>query len=246
MLFAAAVLRGDDTTTTTTQAGGDWAAWVPSRSSSNTVPQQIAAYVAPRYRLDDGQQAVLVDGGPLKVADLPLTVALRLPSSAGGGVHLFENKKSVLYRLCGLGDRCGVPGTPTLARHALLRREAFELALFTFHYTDADQVVAFMPPHKGQKSSEAGQALFFQRDQLRRFLSQPLDSVLTTDVPRPAEVPRASDRLLVDQQTFPVLYNFELKQANQDNSGFLVLSSIPLSSLKAPAAKPKTTQTKPA
>lgn len=229
-LFVATILHDDSATSTATTSS--WAAWAPAKNSSNSVPQQIAAYVAPRYRLDQGQQVVLVDGGPLKVADLPLTVAIRATPARGGGVTLFQNKKSVLYRFCGLGSKCAIaPGKPSAERHLLLRREALELALYTFHYTDADQVVVFMPPRPGAKTTQGGQALFFQRDALQRQLHQPLDSTLTDDVPRPGVIARSSDRLIVDQQTFPALYDFSLQQANQDNSAFLVLDPIPASSL---------------
>lgn len=242
VLFLAALLHDD---TPSGPSGPTWSAWHPVKGSENSAAQQIAAHIAPRYRLDGGQQAVLVDGGPLTVADLPLTVAIRAPASLGGGVKLFENKKSLLYRFCGLGDKCSVtPGKPSAERHLLLRREALELALYSFRYTDADQVVVFMPPRG--KSTKGGQALFFQRRMLSPELEQPVDSTLTDDVPRPSSIVHSADRLLVDQQTIPALFNFTLQQANQDNAAFLVLDPLQVSKLQqpAPAAKKPSTHTK--
>ncbi len=246
VLFVASLLHGDGSGSTTTAAGDGWAAWAPTSKSSNSVPQQIAAHVAPRYRLDQGQQAVLVDGGPLTVASLPLTVAVKAPAAQGGGISLLENKKSVLYRFCGLGDKCGLIGKRSIERHLLLRREALELALYSFHYTDADQVVVFMPPPAGSKTGQSGNALFFQRGTLARQLHQPLDSTLTDEVPRPSAIDRSADRLIVETQTRPAYFNFTLQQANQDNRAYLVLAPLTAAQLTAPAPKPTPATGKPA
>ena len=55
---------------------------------------------------------------------------------------------TAVYNLCGLGTSCAIAaGTPSLAGELLLRREALELALYTFRYIHGvDSVVAILPP----------------------------------------------------------------------------------------------------
>ncbi len=126
------------------QASG-WSSWEPNGDKTGT--QQIADHTGGQYRLPDGHQLVLVEGGPMEVAGLPLTVALRQAPAQGGDIKLFEDK-GVLYRLCGLGPNCAIAsGKPSRRRHLLLRREALELALYSFRYLDGvKQVVVLMPP----------------------------------------------------------------------------------------------------
>jgi hypothetical protein len=199
-----------------------WSSWKPVSGGRSSIPRQIAAHVAPRYRLDGGAQAVRAHGGPLRLANAPLTVAIRTPD--GAGLRLIENQTSILYRLCGLGDHCAIrPGRPTTERHLLLRRQALELALYSFHYTRADQVVVFMPPRKGQSQSRGGQALLFERRGLGPRLRLPIDATLTDDVPRPADIVHSSDRLLVEQQTIPALYSFAFRETPKATRAFLLL-----------------------
>ena len=116
---------------------------------------QIADHVGPEYRLGDGDQLVAVQAGPLEVADLPLSVALR-SSATGGNIQLLDGK-GVMYTLNGLGPRGSIArGTPSEERHLLLRREALELALYTFRYrSDVDMVVALLPPPPPDKGTTA-------------------------------------------------------------------------------------------
>ena len=220
VLLVAAIARDNAPPAAATQPA--WSSWEPVQRGRSTVPRQIAAHVAPRYRLDGGAQAVRVHGGPLRLANAPLTVAIRTPD--GAGLRLIENRTSILYRLCGLGDHCAIrPGRPTTERHLLLRREALELALYSFHYTGADQVVVFMPPRKGLSQSRGGQALLFERRGLAPRLRIPIDATLTDDVPRPADIVRSSDRLLVEQQTIPALYSFAFRETPKATRAFLLL-----------------------
>ena len=56
----------------------------------------------------------------------------------------------VFYQLAGTAQNRSIPGQATLARGQLVRREALELAFYTFHsMPQTDYVVAFMPPPAG-------------------------------------------------------------------------------------------------
>lgn len=203
-------------------SGPRWSAWMPDGDAGERI-QEIATRVGRQYRGSDGSQLVVVTGGPLEVAGLPLTVALREPVAQGGDVEI-EEGKGVLYRLCGLGDRCAIAaGKPSRERHLLLRREALELALYSFHYTDVDQVVVFMPPPKGKDPDEA---LFFKRSDLEPQIKRPLAESLTPSTPSVASVTRSTDAPFVQDLTLETLFKFSLTQGNSDQRAFLVLDPL--------------------
>lgn len=197
-----------------------WSAWHPHAGPNPA--QQIANHVGAEYRLPSGHELVAVTGGPLEVAGLPVTVALRSDPSNNGNISLVSGT-GVLYRLCGLGPKCAIDeGKASVARHLLLQREALELALYTFHYVDnVNQVVVFLPPRPG---ADPSQALFFRPSDLDQALARPLDDTLTPTTPTTTNFTRSADAPLVVRLTEPTLYTFSLTQANQDASVFLVLS----------------------
>jgi len=200
-----------------------WSPWHPTSEGGSPVAQ-IANHVGPEYRLPSGHELVAVSGGPLEVAGLPMTVALRSDPNNGGNITLVSGT-GVLYRLCGLGSRCAIDeGKPTIARHVLLQREALELALYTFRYiSNVNQVVVFLPPPPGKPPS---QALFFRPSDLTQSLNHPLYDTLTPNTPSTTSVARSVDTPIVDRLTTPTLYSFSLTQSNQDASVFLVLSPL--------------------
>lgn len=203
-------------------SGPAWSSWRPDGNANERVAT-IADRVGKEYRGANNSQLVVVTGGPLEVAGLPLTVALRESEANGGDVQL-EGGKGVLYRLCGLGEKCSIAtGTPSQERHLLLRREALELALYTLHYTDADQVVVFMPPPKGKSPDEA---LYFRRSDLEPQLNSPLVKSLTPRTPSVASVTKSPDARFVQSLTLQTLFKFSLTQANSDSRAFLVLDQI--------------------
>lgn len=131
--------------------GVPWATWRPSSSGGDTA-EQIAAHVAPEYSLSAGHRLVGISGGPQAISGQPVVVALRKSGSAPE--QLPEN--GVFYQLCGSGPNCSIPGKPSLQRGLLVRREALELALYTFHYiSSASQVIVTFPPLPPSSSSGA-------------------------------------------------------------------------------------------
>ncbi len=108
------------------------------------------------------------------------------------------------------------------ARHLLLRRESLELSLYTFRYVKGiDNVVVFMPPKLGSDPSEA---LFFRKGDVSTELGKPLAQTLPGQAPLPSTVDHSPDSSFIDRFTTTHLFSFSLTQANQDNSGFLVLA----------------------
>jgi hypothetical protein len=124
-----------------------WSAWHPSDEGADPA-QQIADYVAPQYRMEDGKQLLQVSGGPPVFKGQQLTLGVvhsgQTPAALEGN--------SVLYQLCGEGTNCAIKaGKPSTQRGLLVSREALELALYTFRYvSEVDQgVVMLPPPHPG-------------------------------------------------------------------------------------------------
>jgi hypothetical protein len=227
IVFAVALLVHDDSKPAATSqlSGPAWSTWHPAPGGADG-PTQIADHVGHEYRLPGGKQLVAVTGGPLEIAGLPVTVAVRQSAAQGGDIKLFDGT-GVLYRLCGLGPKCAIAeGKASTKRHLLLRREALELALYSFRYlSGVDEAVVFLPPRKGQDPS---QALFFRRSDtdLQSAMARPLSATLVHDTPSVAGVTRSPDAQLVQTITTNKLFSFSFTQANQDARAFLVLDPL--------------------
>lgn len=229
-LLVAALIRGSDSGPVIDVP--TWSAWHPAAHDRATATRQIAAHFAPRYRADGGRRLVDVSGGPLRFAGVPLTIALR---DRSGAVQLVKDPRSTLFRLCGPFPACTAnAGRPSIPLHLLLRREALELALYSFRYTDADQVVVLLPPRAHSTTALTGQALYFRRAFVQSALDKPLAATLTDDPPLPSTALQAADTLTVQHATIPALFDFALPQPGQPHKNLLVLSEIPTSQLAPP------------
>ena len=211
-----------------------WSSWEPT-GSSNAQVKQIADHVAKEYRYQ-GQQMVVALGGPPTVAaggdttsPIPVAaIAVRPDTSTGKAeeddIELVDASKSMQYVLCGLGDGCALSsGPPTEARHTLLRREALELAIYTFKYVDGvDSVTVFLPPPAGGQSPAT--AVFLERGDTGTELSKPLSQTLSPLTPSVGTI-KADELQTLNRITRSRLYQFQYTQA-QDLSAVLVLDPI--------------------
>jgi hypothetical protein len=206
-----------------------WSQWMPL-SSGGDPAVQIADHIAPLYKLSDGHQLVAVTGGPQAIGGQPVVLALR--SSGSEPAALPSN--GVFYQLCGAGPSCSIPGKASVQRALLVRREALELALYTFRYIDqASQVlVTFPPPRRaGSKPAAAGKSslsgslgassatastpshvLLFRPGELSGELSKPLDESLSAKVPSIGTMDASPDAPLVDRLTVNTFYDSTLSQ----------------------------------
>jgi hypothetical protein len=210
-----------------------WSSWKPESDNGVGAAKQIATHVGRKYRLADGNQIVGVQAGPLEIFDVPLEVALR--TAPQGGDIDFINGKGLMYTLNGLGPKGSVRGgKPSEARHLLLRREALELALYTFRYVkDVDLVVALLPPKPPDKKKAAAsvtedsptQALFFRPGDLKPQLEIPLGATIPPRTPRPETIP-APEARRIDALTRGNLFLASFQQG-QDQRAFLVLDRLP-------------------
>ena len=224
--------------TTGNGAPDGWSQWKPSSDDGADAAKEIATHVGRKYRLSNGNQIVGVQGGPLEVFDVPLEVALRT-APQGGNIDFIDGN-GLMYTLNGLGPRGSVKGgKPSEARHLLLRREALELALYTFRYVkNVDLVVALLPPKPpDEKKNKDGttttstaeesptQALFFRPGDLEPQLEIPLRATIPAATPRPETIPPSESRR-IDALTRSNLFLASFQQG-QDQKAFLVLDRLP-------------------
>jgi hypothetical protein len=203
-----------------TDRGLNWSAWRPTAEGTSGA-QQIADHVGSEYKLPDGRQIVNVGVTGLEIQGVPLAVAVRENPAQGGSIKVFDDS-GIIFHLCGLGPACAIAtGKPSIQRGLLLRREALELALYSFRYLgDVHQVVVFMPPVKGQTPS---QALFFREGDVAKELDRPLTASLSPRVPSVSDVTLSPDARLVEQITARKTFNFSLTGDQTSQRGFIVL-----------------------
>jgi hypothetical protein len=221
-------------------APSGWSGWKPTADDGEKAAQQIATHVGRKYRLADGNQLVGVQGGPLEIDALGLTVPLEIAMKTApqGGDIDFIKGKGLMYTLNGLGPKGSVRGgKPSEERHLLLRREALELALYSFRYIDdVDQVVALLPPAPPDKPKKGAaatataeekptQALFFRPGDLEPQLEIPLGATIPPQTPRPETIAGAEARR-IDALTRGNLFLASFQQG-QDQKAYLVLDRLP-------------------
>lgn len=200
-----------------------WSAWRPASSGIDPA-QQIAAHIAPEYRLGNGKQMVEVTGGPPTLQGQPMTVG---ESRSGHEATRLEGN-SVLYQLCGGGRNCSIKeGKPSVERALLLSREALELALYTFRYVGgADQVIVTIPPAPAAKTPTK-HALMFRAEDVADELGHPLSFTLSAETPRVSQMNRSIDAPIVKQLTGTKLYDYVAEAIPQ--GGAVMLLSPPTS-----------------
>lgn len=209
-----------------------WSAWEPTGSVERR-SAQIGDHVGDQYRLPSGKALVAVtyagapvvtgpDGSSFQVR----AIAVR-PDTTGGraeadDVNTVNANHTVMYTLCGLGTSCSIAeGKPSTARGQLLRREALELALYSFRYLDGiDSTLVLLPPRADGK---AATAVFLERGDVGAALDRPLDETLTAPLaPGVGEI-QADEQRVIDRTTQSRLYEYSYLQA-QDGSPVMVLN----------------------
>jgi hypothetical protein len=207
----------------------NWSTWKPTATDGFAAAHQIADHVSRKYRLGNGDQLVAVISGPIEFLDVPLSVAVKT-APTGGDIRLLDGK-GVMYTLNGLGPQGSIKnGKPTNQRGALVRREALELALYTFRYIDdVDMVVALLPPLPPKKGEPATAlkpkpALFYRPGDLKPELDRPINMTIPPSTPRPETI-AAPEVRQIDAITTPNLFDASFQQG-QDARAFLVLSRV--------------------
>ena len=218
-----------------------WSEWQPSGSSSAKL-NQIAFRVSRGYKNASGGKLVNALVSPPQVTspgesgNPPLTfpvsaIAVEPDTSIGqeaGDIDFVRADDGVMYILCGEGQSCSIEqGQPTQERHALLRREALDLALYTFKYVDGvENVTVFLPPRADGQGSPT--SVFLKRSDVQEQLRTPLARTLAPAAPGIGQIP-AQEQDAIDAVTRPRLYTYTPTVA-PNGSAILRLSPIPLGS----------------
>jgi len=208
-------------------ASPPWSTWKPPAGNSQKVAAEIADHVAHRYRLkENGQQLVAVIASKPQVTSgtqniAIKAVAVRKAPQSNTGIAIYGADKMEDYSLCGLGAHCSIAtGQATELRGRLVRREALEIALYTFKFAPSvDSVAAFMPPPPGQSSSPI---LYLRKDDLKQQLQQPLSKTLPLATPPLPTAPDNVERSTIDKLTLPHMFTYELT-ALQTGGAALIL-----------------------
>ncbi|HEX8976641.1 MAG TPA: hypothetical protein VF781_09015 [Solirubrobacteraceae bacterium] len=237
-----------------------WSPWSPP-DGGTLGARDIADHVAPLYRISSVDQLAVVTVVNLESAAAQAAAAAAAANgttaspSTGLQVAIKQNPTSgqvsllggntIAYDLCGIGGKnCAIGvGTPSTSRLLLLRREALELALYTFRYiSGVNNVVAILPPGHTVQTSQLTKspptkdaarsqpldvAVLFDRQELAPLLAHPLQFTLPEQFPPSVtDMPRAPEAGLVDQVTGRGLFAEQLQQA-QDGSSLIVLNPLP-------------------
>ncbi|MEO6859009.1 MAG: hypothetical protein ABI323_10540 [Solirubrobacteraceae bacterium] len=238
-----------------------WSDWAPPEGGALGA-RDIADHIAPLYRITPVDQLAVITVVNLESAAAQaaaasaaangntasptgaLQVAVR-ENPASGQVSLLGGN-TIAYNLCGIGGKnCEIGvGTPSTNRLLLLRREALELALYTFKYIGGvSNVVAILPPGHTQQTSQLSQtpptktqrttskpvdvAVLFERQEVAQLLAHPLSYTLPEQsTPTVAQMHSAPEAGIVDVVTGRGLFSEQLQQA-QDGSNLIVLNPLP-------------------
>lgn len=257
----AAIVIGSSGRDSSSSSAQPWSLWKPT-DSGNQGAHEIADYLAPTYRISAANQLDVITvvslesqaaqeaaaqaqaNGTTASAQSGLQVAVR-PSATSSQVRLLGGN-TIAYNLCGIGAKNCAIGTakPSSDRLLLLRREALELALYTFKYlSGTDNVLAVLPPGHTQATNTLSKrlptsdassstkpvtiAVLFQRQELAPLLDHPVDMILPEEEPPTvAEMAKAPEADLVAQATARGLFSEQLQQA-QDGSSLMILAPLP-------------------
>ena len=205
-----------------------WSSWKPQSGSVTQDDAGDRRPLAPRYKANAaGDQLVAVlPGDPevtrgTKVTKISAIGFLR-SATATQFDRVVATSGNVQDQFCGIGSACSIgKGTANAQRERLVRREALEVALYTFRYVpQVNAVIAYMPPPSGSQPSTL---LYLERSNLKAELKSPLAKTLPTDPPPRAGEPDRKESAAIDRLTIPVEYSFQFQSLN-DGTEALVLT----------------------
>ncbi len=233
----ALVVVASDSDDSTQVVAPAWSDYHPN-GSTNARAEQIAQHVSERYRLSNGEQLTgALASPPIVVSNQPegstqiliRAIAVRPDLPVGGEIadreiEIVDTSNSVQYVLCGFGQGCSIAsGKPSPERHELLRREALELALYTFKYMNhVNSVSVFLPPPPGGET--ASTVVFFRRGDLGPELSRPLTDTLSAKTPGVGGI-SPGETATLNRITARRTYQYDYTQS-QDGGAILLLDPV--------------------
>jgi hypothetical protein len=192
-----------------------WSAWRPASGTVSQMTSEIADHVSHKYRVSAGgaQLVAVVPSKPTVTSGTTniaiKAIAIRKTPSSNAGIEVLPSNKSEMFTFCGLGSHCSIStGTATALRGRLVRREALEVALYTFKFVPSiDSVIAFMPP---PPNATTASVLFLRKENFAEALGHPLNTTLDrTTPPLPTEAD-LSEATTIDAMTLDSVFSYSL------------------------------------
>jgi hypothetical protein len=215
-----------------------WSHWAPEGPSTDLRAQEIASHVTSKYHQTNGSVLTGALVGPPTVTSnqpegstkiLIRAVAIQPDQPAGGQLSprdlvVVDATNHLQFVVCGFGQNCSIAqGKPSEERFTLLRRQALELALYTFKYMPRiDSVSVFMPPPPDGQT--AGTAIFLRRNELGAELKRPIEQTLSDKAPAIGHIP-AGELSRINRLTRQRIYQYGYTQT-QDGSAVLLLDPV--------------------
>jgi hypothetical protein len=207
-----------------------WSSWKPAKGNAQKMTSEIANHVASKYALNkSGDQLVAIIPGAPEVTQYTnvskvSTIAILPSANAQNFSRIIGTGGDVQEQFCGLGASCSIDrGSASAARERLLRREALEVALYTFKYVPSTKaVIAYMPPPPGQNPATL---LFLERSNLSRELSKPITATLPLSKPPLPNESDPQESRIIDQLTLPVEYGFQYRTLGDGTDAMILTPS---------------------
>jgi hypothetical protein len=212
-----------------------WSTWKPSQSGVQGL-NEIGKHVGHEYALPSGRQLVgilseppVVQSGQQSVPVAAIGLRTGLPGETVNDATILRANDAWAFVLCGFGQRCTIAGQASVQRYDLLRREALELAAYTFKFNhDIQSVLTYMPPGKALNAggSPTTSMIFLRRGDVKPVLDAPLAETLPA--PKTHLVPgqmSARELGVVRRFTDAHVYTYDF-QPLQDGSAAIILTPV--------------------
>jgi hypothetical protein len=204
-----------------------WSTWRPVGDTDAKV-SQISSFVSDEYKLPSGAQFAVVRAGAPTDQGVPVAsyVIRRATATQGNSFDTVSAKNSIVYTLsvCGLTQDCTKLSRPQAAAVTqTLRRQALELALYTFEYAgDVSSVMVDLP---ALSENGASPAVFLQRSDVAAQIDRPLRFTLTPQAVFVPGLSTAAEARRIDALTVAHIYQHNV---TQDPSGAPVIVLDPI------------------
>jgi hypothetical protein len=207
-----------------------WSAWRPASASSSVMASEIAAHVSNQYKLNKAGAPLVaavpsVPEGTSGTTVTPVSTIGFLTSATATSccARVVSTTDNLQVQLCGLGARCSITGgVATADRGRLLRREALELALYTFKYVpNVNAMIAYIPPPAGTNQITL---LYLERSNLQAELDKPISQTLPLATPPLPTNPDPREKATIDRLTNPVEFSLIQYKSLGDGTQALIIS----------------------
>jgi hypothetical protein len=148
----------------------DFSPWKPSTSRMLAGAADIASHVSREYVLPSGEQLVSVRSSRIELEGRPLGVAVR---PKGGELQVLKGD-GLMYLLASVDPTKAAKKKGSATRERMLRREAVELALYSFRYLQDITMVAVVLPPPAAKDDPQSRPIFYRPGDLLAQLQKPL------------------------------------------------------------------------